>query len=43
MFPQEWEVRFFDENVGVPTDEDYQWADAVFASGSLRFGKPSGA
>ncbi len=31
--PKEWEVRFIDENVRIPTDEDYEWCDAVLASG----------
>ena len=31
--PEGWEVRFRDENVQEPSDEDYLWADAVLASG----------
>lgn len=31
--PQEWEVRFLDENVGSATPADYQWADVVIVSG----------
>jgi radical SAM superfamily enzyme YgiQ (UPF0313 family) len=31
--PQEWEVRFIDENVRTATRTDYQWADAVIVSG----------
>jgi len=31
--PQEWEVRFVDENIQPATPEDYQWADVVIASG----------
>jgi len=31
--PQEWEVRFVDENIQSATPEDYQWADVVIASG----------
>jgi radical SAM superfamily enzyme YgiQ (UPF0313 family) len=31
--PKSWEVRFVDENVRIPTDEEYAWCDAVFASG----------
>ncbi|WP_180974847.1 B12-binding domain-containing radical SAM protein [Fischerella thermalis] len=31
--PQEWEVRFIDENVRTATKTDYQWADAVIVSG----------
>jgi radical SAM superfamily enzyme YgiQ (UPF0313 family) len=31
--PQEWEVRFIDENVRSATRADYQWADVVIVSG----------
>ncbi|MBD2104276.1 B12-binding domain-containing radical SAM protein [Leptolyngbya sp. FACHB-261] len=31
--PQEWEVRFVDENVRPATQADYRWADAVIVSG----------
>ncbi|MEH1791121.1 MULTISPECIES: B12-binding domain-containing radical SAM protein [unclassified Nostoc] len=31
--PQEWEVRFIDENVKSATRGDYQWADVVIVSG----------
>jgi hopanoid C-2 methylase len=31
--PQEWEIRFVDENIARAVDADYQWADAVFVSG----------
>jgi len=31
--PQEWEVRFVDENVQEATRADYQWADVVIVSG----------
>jgi radical SAM superfamily enzyme YgiQ (UPF0313 family) len=31
--PEEWEVRFVDENVSRATPEDFAWADAVFVSG----------
>ncbi|WP_184082446.1 B12-binding domain-containing radical SAM protein [Afipia massiliensis] len=31
--PKGWEVRFLDENMIVATDEDFDWADAVFVSG----------
>lgn len=31
--PEEWEVRFIDENLGAAADGDYQWADVVFISG----------
>ena len=33
FLPPQWEVRFVDENIGRATDRDYQWADAVLASG----------
>ncbi len=31
--PQEWEVRFIDENVQSATRTDFQWADVVIVSG----------
>jgi radical SAM superfamily enzyme YgiQ (UPF0313 family) len=31
--PQEWEVRFIDENIRPATPTDYRWADAVLVSG----------
>lgn len=31
--PQEWEVRFIDENVRSATRSDFQWADVVIVSG----------
>jgi radical SAM superfamily enzyme YgiQ (UPF0313 family) len=31
--PEEWEVRFIDENVARATPADFAWADVVFASG----------
>ncbi len=31
--PQEWEVRFIDENVRPAKRNDYQWADVVIVSG----------
>ena len=31
--PKDWEVRFIDENMSPATDADFQWADAVFATG----------
>jgi radical SAM superfamily enzyme YgiQ (UPF0313 family) len=31
--PQEWEVRFVDENIQPAKPSDYQWADAVIVSG----------
>lgn len=31
--PQEWEVRFIDENVRSATRADFQWADVVIVSG----------
>src|SRR3984957_12953169 len=33
LIPQEWEVRFIDENVNRAQPEDFVWADAVFVSG----------
>ena len=31
--PEDWEVRFVDENIRVATDDDFRWAEAVFVSG----------
>jgi radical SAM superfamily enzyme YgiQ (UPF0313 family) len=31
--PQNWQVRFIDENIGPATKEDFEWAEAVFVSG----------
>jgi len=31
--PENWQVRFIDENLRGATDADFQWADAVFVSG----------
>jgi hopanoid C-2 methylase len=31
--PQEWDVRFIDENIRPATPSDYRWADVVFVSG----------
>jgi radical SAM superfamily enzyme YgiQ (UPF0313 family) len=31
--PEEWQVRFIDENIGRASAADFAWADAVFASG----------
>src|SRR5260221_722807 len=31
--PENWPVRFIDENIRPATDEDFQWAEAVFVSG----------
>jgi hopanoid C-2 methylase len=31
--PENWPVRFVDENIRPATSEDYEWADAVFVSG----------
>lgn len=31
--PQDWEVRFVDENMSPAKDEDFAWADAVFVTG----------
>lgn len=31
--PEEWEVRFIDENICTATTADYRWADAVLVSG----------
>jgi hopanoid C-2 methylase len=31
--PERWPVRFVDENSRLATDEDFEWADAVFVSG----------
>jgi len=31
--PENWPVRFVDENIRPATEEDFRWADAVFVSG----------
>jgi len=31
--PQEWQVRFIDENIRKATDRDFAWADAIVVSG----------
>ena len=31
--PTDWQVRVIDENLNAATDDDFQWADAVFVSG----------
>ena len=31
--PEGWPVRFIDENIRPATDEDFEWAEAVFVSG----------
>ncbi len=31
--PANWPVRFIDENIRAATNEDFEWADAVFVSG----------
>src|SRR5262245_37548199 len=31
--PEEWDVRFVDENIQPASDADFAWADAVFISG----------
>jgi hopanoid C-2 methylase len=31
--PEHWEVRFIDENLRPATEEDFEWAEAVFVSG----------
>jgi hopanoid C-2 methylase len=31
--PEEWDVRFIDENIGPAGEDDFRWADAVFISG----------
>src|SRR5690606_13681660 len=31
--PDDWSVRFVDENIRPASDEDFRWADAVFVSG----------
>ena len=31
--PEDWQVRFIDENLRRATDEDFEWAEVVFVSG----------
>lgn len=33
VLPENWRVRFIDENMGAAGAEDFAWADAVFVSG----------
>jgi radical SAM superfamily enzyme YgiQ (UPF0313 family) len=33
FLPKHWQVRFRDENIAAATDADYDWTDAVLASG----------
>ena len=33
LIPEEWEMRFVDENIQRVSPEDFAWADAVFISG----------
>src|SRR5271156_4107102 len=33
MIPEEWEVKFIDENIARVTPEEFAWADVVFVSG----------
>ena len=33
LIPQQWEVRFIDENITAITREDFAWAEVVFVSG----------
>jgi len=33
VLPENWEVRFIDENMSAATAEDFRWADVVFVSG----------
>ncbi len=33
LIPEEWEIKFIDENIRRVTPEEFAWADAVFVSG----------
>jgi len=33
MIPEEWEIKFIDENIRRVTPEEFAWADVVFVSG----------
>ena len=33
LIPDEWEIRFVDENIARVTPEEFAWADVVFVSG----------
>ena len=33
MIPDEWEIKFVDENIARVTPEEFAWADVVFVSG----------
>ena len=33
LIPDEWEIKFVDENIARVTPEEFAWADVVFVSG----------
>ncbi len=35
LLPQDWEIRFYDRNVGLETDADWEWCDLVILSAML--------
>lgn len=35
MLPQDWEIRFYDRNVSLETEADWQWCDLVIVSAML--------
>jgi len=35
MLPKDWEIRFYDRNVTLETDDDWQWCDLVIISAML--------
>ncbi|HZG40164.1 MAG TPA: cobalamin-dependent protein, partial [Nodosilinea sp.] len=32
MLPNDWEIRFYDRNVGYETEADWEWCDLVILS-----------
>ena len=35
LLPKDWEIRFYDRNVSLETDDDWQWCDLVIISAML--------
>ncbi len=35
LLPQDWQIRFYDRNVSLETDADWEWCDLVILSAML--------
>lgn len=35
LLPQDWKIRFFDRNVGMETEDDWEWCDIVILSAMI--------